>query len=196
MKRETFEHGQFYHVYNRGNNKQDIFFEEKNYIYFLNLVKKYLLEVADVYCYCLLKNHFHIIIKIKEEEEIDIKYRDKVSQPISNMFNSYAKSINKAYDRSGSLFQEHLKRIKISDEKYLVNLILYIHLNPVKHGLTKSFADYPYSSFRSYISDRESSLKKNYILELFASRENFIFQHKESKIIYEGIINEIDNLDD
>jgi REP element-mobilizing transposase RayT len=67
MKSETFELGCYYHIYNRGNNNENIFIEEKNYSYFLQLLRKYILPVADVYCYCLLKNHFHIVLKIKDD---------------------------------------------------------------------------------------------------------------------------------
>ncbi len=69
MKSTPFEIGNFYHVYNRGNNKDQIFIEEDNYLYFLILIKKYLLPIADIYSYCLIQNHFHLIIKIKDEEQ-------------------------------------------------------------------------------------------------------------------------------
>lgn len=196
MKKETFEYGNFYHVYNRGNNKQDVFFEDKNYYYFLILLKKHLLKVSDIYSFCLLKNHFHLIIRIKEKSEIEIRYHDKVYQPFSNMFNAYSKAINKSYNRCGSLFQEHLKRIKIDDEKYIMNLILYVHLNPIKHKISNSFKNYPYSSFKIYMSNQKTNLNRDYILNLFGGRENFEFQHQEAKIIYEGLVKEIDELDD
>ncbi len=62
----AFEEGYFYHIYNRGNNSELLFKEEANYIYFLKLIRKYILPVADIYTYCLLNNHFHILIRIKE----------------------------------------------------------------------------------------------------------------------------------
>jgi REP element-mobilizing transposase RayT len=78
MNQKPFEHGCFYHVYNRGNNKEDIFKELKNYTYFFGLIKKYLLPTADIYTYCLMKNHFHLLVKIKDLEEIiDDKYKTK-----------------------------------------------------------------------------------------------------------------------
>ena len=94
------------------------------------------------------------------------------------------------------MFQEHLKRNKIKDENYLINLILYVHLNPVKHKFCDDFREYKHSSFLSYISDKPSSLTREFVLELFGGKDNFIFQHKESKIKYEDVINEIDNFDD
>ena len=70
MKQEKFKYDTFFHVYNRGNNKEDIFIEDKNYSYFLKLIKDHLLGVAEIYAYCLLKNHFHLIIRIKDKNEI------------------------------------------------------------------------------------------------------------------------------
>ena len=196
MKQEKFEYDTFFHVYNRGNNKEDIFKEDKNYSYFLKLVRQHLLDVAEIYAYCLLKNHFHIVLRIKDKSEIPDKYVDKVHVPFSNLFNAYSKAMNKAYNRTGSLFQEHLKRNKIKDENYLINLILYVHLNPVKHKFCDDFREYKHSSFLSYISDKPSSLTREFVLELFGGKDNFTFQHKESKIKYEDVINEIDNFDD
>lgn len=195
MKREIFEYDTFYHFYNRGNNKQNIFFEEKNYNYFLTLMSKYLLDVSEIHCFCLLKNHFHLIIRIKSKTEMNERYHDKIHQPFSNMFNAYIKAINKAYNRSGSLFQEHPKRIKIENEKYFMNLTLYVHLNPVKHKVFDDFKNYPFSSFSIYNSTKPTNLVRDYGLQLFGGKDNFIFQHQENKIIYEGILKEIDDYD-
>ena len=107
MKQDIFEPGVVYHVFNRGNNNENIFIEEKNYYYFLNLVKKHILPIAEVYCYCLLKNHFHLLVRIKDSLQILERFQTKPYTPFSNMFNSYTKSINKMYNRTGSLFQEH-----------------------------------------------------------------------------------------
>ena len=195
MKKDIFEAGVIYHFYNRGNNKENIFIEERNYNYFLQLVKKYLLPISDIYAYCLLKNHFHIALKIKEREELPEKYKDKIHLPFSNLFNTYTKSINKAYDRTGSLFQEHPKRNRVANEDYLRQLIVYIHLNPLKHKFTDKFQDYKHSSFQSYVSNKDTNLEKDYILQLFEDKENFIYQHHESKLRFEGLINEIDEYD-
>ncbi len=193
MKSETFEAGSYYHIYNRGNNNENIFIEEKNYSYFLQLLRKYILPVADIYCYCLLKNHFHIVLKIKDN--LPENFRNRIYLPFSNFFNSYTKSINKSYQRNGSLFQEHLKRIKISDENYLKQLIIYVHLNPVKHGFSEDFQGYENSSFKAYLSNSKTDLERNYILELFGSKDNFIFSHVERQIKYEGVIEDIDKMD-
>ena len=74
MEIDEIEEGYFYHIYNRGNNSEKIFFSEENYAYFLKLLTKYIFPVADIYAYCLLNNHFHILVRIKEKNEIEIKY--------------------------------------------------------------------------------------------------------------------------
>ena len=195
MEKDVFETGQYYHVYNRGNNSENIFIEEKNYNYFLEKLKKYILPIADVYAYCLLKNHFHIVLRIKDKIDLPEKFKEKIHLPFSNLFNSYSKSINKAYDRTGSLFQEHLQRNRIESEKYLKQLIMYVHLNPVKHKFSKDFQSYRHSSYRSYLSDKQSSLDREFIMELFNDLENFIFCHDERKLIYEGVLNDVNLLD-
>ncbi|MCV9931426.1 transposase [Flavobacterium sp. LS1R47] len=196
MDKDIFESGQYYHIYNRGNNKENIFIEEKNNNYFLEKVKKYLLPIADIYAYCLLKNHFHIVLRIKDEKELPEKFKDKLHLPFSNLFNSYSKSINKGYGRTGSLFQEHLQRNRIENEAYLKQLIIYVHLNPVKHKFAKDFESYLHSLYRSYLSNKLSNIDRDFILELFGGIENFKFSHDERKIIYEGVINDVDKMDE
>jgi len=173
-KQDFLEKGYFYHIYNRGNNKEDLFLEEDNYTYFLNLISKYLLPITDIYAYCLLKNHFHILLKIKEETDV---LENKLHLPFSNLFNAYTKAMNKKYNREGSLFKERYKRKRITDEKYLMQNILYIHLNPMKHGFSEDFRAYPHSSFNALISDKSTKLRRKEVLELFGSKENFIASH-------------------
>jgi putative transposase len=196
MNQNPIELNKFYHIYNRGNNKENIFKEIRNYDFFLSLIEKYIIPIANMYSFCLLKNHFHFLIKTKDASEIPSKLAKKPYLAFSNMFNAYTKSINKAYNRTGSLFQEHFHRIEIKDEDYLRNLMIYIHLNPVKHKFTNNFQGYPYSSFKRYLSNKnEFFLKKDYIIELFGDFDNFIFCHEEGKIRLDGIMNDINILD-
>ncbi len=197
MKQEPFEAGNYYHIFNKGNNKENIFKEEENYPYFLQLIKKYLIETCVIYVYCLLPNHFHLLLKIKEKEQLPIDYqkgKKKIHQPFSNLFNAYTKSINKKYNRTGSLFQEHLHRIKIDTEEYLRELILYIHLNPEKHEIDSNFKNYAYSSYRAYISEKPSLLDREEVLGYFDNKENFIFCHQSRKIKYD-LLKEIEEID-
>ena len=167
---DFLEETYFFHIFNRGNNKQPIFLEDDNYRYFLKLTERHILPVADIYCYCLLKNHFHFLVRIKEKNE-------NPSQAFSNLFNAYSKAFNKKYNRTGSLFQRPFKRKRISEEKYLRQLVLYIHLNPENHGITADFENYRYSSFPSILSDKPTNLKRREVIELFDNIENFKFVH-------------------
>ncbi|WP_397445245.1 transposase [Polaribacter sp. R77954] len=175
MQIEKVESDYYYHIYNRGNNGGDIFFDEDNYNYFLDLVKKYLLPVSDIYGYCLLKNHFHILLKIHHNCE-------NPSQYFSNLFNAYTKAMNKKYGRTGSLLEKPFKRIKIKDENYLKTLILYIHLNPEHHQIYNDFGTYKYSSYESIISQQKTNIKRDEVLLLFDGVKNFIETHLDRKL--------------
>jgi putative transposase len=86
----------YYHLYNRGNNKDLIFFEPDNYTFFLNQFKKHVSPFCEVYAYCLMPNHFHFFIKVNDEIPFE--------RGIKNFFISYSKAINKKYNRVGSLY--------------------------------------------------------------------------------------------
>lgn len=166
----------FYHIYNRGINSSIIFETENNMAYFLSLVKKHLSSSVNILCYCLLNNHFHFVVEIKDE---------KASQAFSNLFNAYTKAFNKQNSRTGTLFERPFKRKLIKDEKYLKNLILYIHKNPETHHLVENFEDYKFSSFKSFkrIEKGLIQIKKEYVISLFENLTNFIetHQHKTNK---------------
>src|SRR3982751_6807851 len=103
------EAGKIYHIYNRGNNRENIFREERNYPYFLSLWKNHVHPIVETFAYSLLPNHFHMVVRIRYEKlnngHTIHTVEKKVSRHFSNFFNAYAKSINKAYERRGSLFQ-------------------------------------------------------------------------------------------
>ncbi|QAA82684.1 hypothetical protein EI546_13570 [Aequorivita sp. H23M31] len=162
----------FYHIFNRGNNKQPIFHEDDNYRYFLKLTQKHILHIADIYCYCLLKNHFHFLVRIKEKSE-------NQSQAFSNLFNAYSKAFNKKYNRTGNLFQRPFKRKRITEEKYLRQVILYIHLNPENHGIIENIENYPNSSYATILSSKPTQLKREEVIEIFDNIENFKFVHRQ-----------------
>ena len=168
MKLEVLEKDKVYHIYNRGINSETIFNSVENKQYFLKLYSKYLEIKADTFAYCLMDNHFHFIIRIVNEKEI--------TQALSNLFNAYAKAFNKQNNRTGSLFEKHFKRIQIEDETYLTNLIEYVHLNP-KHHLDLDYKSFQFSSYQSIISDKPTKLLRNEVIQLFDSKDNFIYCH-------------------
>ncbi len=171
MKLESLEKGRYYHIYNRGINGCNIFENSGNYDYFTKLLTKYLSNQVTVFAYCLLSNHFHLVIKVDNDSDI-------VTQKFSNFFNAYAKAFNKQQDRTGSLFEKHFKRIKIQSEEYFRNLTIYVHNNPVKHGITDDFKKYKYSSYGQIIDGTTSIINSKEVIDFFFDLENFKFVHQ------------------
>jgi REP element-mobilizing transposase RayT len=172
--------GKYYHVYNRGINRQLIFFEEKNSLYFLKQFKKYVSPYVDVFAYCLMPNHFHFFIRVKENDS-EITYSGKLSvieKAFKDFFISYVKSINKQYNRTGALLQYKFKRQEVEDESHYTWLIYYIRLNPISAGLCKNFSDWKFSSYTSLISNKNTELKRDEILEWFGGVKQFISFHE------------------
>jgi len=172
------EYGQYYHIYNRGNSGENIFIEERNYSYFLGLYVKYIEPIADTFAYVLLRNHFHLLVRIKDLAGFGNLPGLNPTQQFSNFFNSYAKSINKAYGRTGSLFQKRFGRIPVTSDGYFTALVRYIHFNPQKHGFG-DFREYPYSSYQTMLSDKATRLKRDVVLEWFGDRAAFIGFHED-----------------
>ncbi len=184
--------GMYYHIYNRGNNRENLFLENRNYPYFLTLYAKHIEPIADTYAYCLLRNHFHLSVRIKTEEEFiessqvletceDSPLKKKKfdpSQNFANLFNAYAKAINKGYGRTGSLFEERFGRIPVMSDTYFANLIFYIHYNPQKHKFVEDFRDWYWSSYPALIGNGQTKLKRDEVLNMFGGLKGFADSHQ------------------
>ncbi len=172
----------YYHIYNRGNNRENIFFEERNYNYFLDLYAKYISPVADTYAYCLLKNHFHLLIRIKDESDLrgfqNLEGLNPTQQ-FSNFLNAYAKAINKTYNRTGSLFQGRFGRIPVTSDAYFANLVHYIHFNPQKHEFVSDFREWHHSSYHTLCSERPTKLQRVQVIDWFNGRAAFHEIHQQ-----------------
>ena len=165
------EEGKNYHLYNRGNNKEKIFYEEANYYFFLEKFTTYLIPHVDVFAYCLMANHFHFFIRINDLPAFE--------KGIKNFFISYAKAINKKYNRVGSLFQGRYKVSEIDSDAYYTRIITYIHQNPLVGETKVPMSDYRFSSYRSYLSPQKTSLlKREEALEWFGGLEEFVKCHQ------------------
>lgn len=166
-----------------------MFIEERNYRYFMQLYAQHIGPVAETYAYCQLKNHFHLLVHIKDgvpTKAGDPKGFQKplgsgkgtASAAFSNFFNAYAKAINNAYHRTGSLFEHPFNRIPVDSQRYLVQLVRYIHYNPQKHQLVSDFRDWPYSSYHAYLSKQATRLKRGEVLGWFDNLDGFLEAHK------------------
>ncbi len=169
--------GCFYHVYNRGNNRETIFREVRNYEYFLKLWKKHITPVADTYAYCLLGNHFHALIRVKDtisaKKKSEKARMNQAEQHLANFFNAYAKGFNKSYGRTGKLFEERFKRKYVNSDAYFTQMIYYIHANPQRHGFLYDFRDYPHSSYLGLLSEKSSLLVREEVHHWFGGKVQF-----------------------
>ncbi|MCH7524240.1 MAG: transposase [Bacteroidetes bacterium] len=165
MKLEVLEKNHYYHIYNRGINGESIFISDDNKKYFLKLLSKYLVTKISIFAYCLMDNHYHLIIRMDDEAEV-------VTQSFSNLFNAYAKAFNKQNNRTGSLFEKHFKRIKLVNEDYL---------NP-KHHLNIDYKDFEFSSYKAILSTKITKVKREEILKIFGDIDIF-FCHKQKNLV-------------
>ncbi len=186
---EKLQFGEIYHILNKAIGNEKLFISQKDYFYFLQKLEHFLLPWIDVLAYCLIPNHFHLLVNIKEMDEIPDKLlwpggddKEKlIIQTFSNFFNSYAKSYNNIHNRKGRLFLYSFKRILVDDDDYLTYLISYIHRNPIHHGLSDDYASWKYSSYNAFLSDKPSKVNKEYVLELFGSKEEFVSFHEDNR---------------
>ena len=179
----------FYHLYNRANGKENLFYEHENYLHFLSLYQKHISSIANTYVYGLMPNHFHFLIKLKplnefkillkKEEITENEIANYASQQFSNFFNAYTKAINKMYSRNGSLFARPFKRKIIDNEIYLKKIVHYIHFNPVKANLCKHPNDWIFSSYSAIVGNKKTNIAKNEVIDWFADVQNFIHVHEE-----------------
>ncbi len=165
------------HIYNRGNNKENIFFDKQDYKAFLFRLslalgltekevnaEKFLTmpysriridgnkKLFRLHAFCLMPNHFHLIIEQIGDQSPSVL--------ISKICTSYAKYFNKKYDRVGHLFQDKFKSVNISSDEQLMWTSAYIHMNPVKDGLVNKPENYDWSSYNDYISKRNLPILK------------------------------------
>ena len=180
------EWGRYYHVYNRGNNRENLFVEERNYRYFLQLYAHHIEPVAETYAYCLLHNHFHLLVRIRDAEDMDLTGFPKPVRSVlppgrafANLFNAYAKAINEAYDRTGALFQRPFGRIEVTSDAQFAWLVVYIHRNPQKHSFVDDFRDWPYSSYHALLSAQPTRLKREVVLGWFDGPAGLVAFHRQ-----------------
>ncbi|MCP1385141.1 hypothetical protein [Runella salmonicolor] len=198
MKANTpkLEPDTYYHIYNRGINGEKIFKEERNYAYFLSRYAYQIEPIAKTFAYCLLKNHFHFLIQTRSETEIlqnvgevqnliknvgevqnlaDVQKTASfhISNQFAKLFNGYSQAINKAYKRTGGLFEEPFLRIPVDTEDYFTRLVWYIHHNPQKHNFVADFREYPHSSYHSILLLKPTKLQREEVLEWFGGILDF-----------------------
>ena len=198
--------GSTYHIFNHANGRENLFSEHKNYDFFLGRLSMHVLPVAHIYAYCLMPNHFHLLLKIRNEDEL-VKYFalkkqtiepgnvalpaeqvngingelliKKISKSFSNLFNSYTQAYNKMYDRRGSLFIPNMKREEVNNDGSFCKVVHYIHANPVHHQFVKAIDKWPHSSYQIFLSKGSTKLDRQYVLDIFGGLDWFIKYHQQ-----------------
>lgn len=188
MEQQKLKYGHYYHICTHGVGGRNLFREPDNYGYFLHLFNKYLDPVAETFAWTLMPNHLHLLVRLKEVEEIDFKDLtgfENLSglkpphQHFSNLFNAYTKAFNKWNGVHGTLFERPFNRKRIDNIAYLRQVVLYIHNNPVHHGFCSHPLEYPWTSYLSCISLKPTKLKRDAVLGWFDNRANFKTRHGE-----------------
>jgi len=164
----TLETGKYYHFYDRSNNNEVIFKEDRNYKFFLERYKEYTEQYVSTIAYCLMPTHFHFLIKVTTADIASLKTN------IAVLLSSYTKSLNRSFERHGSLFQPHSKAKEIDDIGYLLTVVSYIHQNPLRAGLVKHLEEWNYSSYPTLAGlQNEPIVDQNFMRQHFPSSEAF-----------------------
>ena len=200
---EALKEGCYYHIYNRGAGRNKLFFDKSDYRVFLKKYGYYLSPSIETFAWCLIENHFHFLVRLmtaKEKVDFFESNRQKfetgyfhgkispekkpfvASKQISHLMNSYTRYINKKKNRSGTLIEGPFKRIRIIDESNFLNLICYIHRNPIHHNIVKNYLDYHYSSFHDFTNKRGSFTEVDQVISRFGGIKNFKKAHEEFRL--------------
>jgi len=191
-----FYKNELYHIYNRGNNQQKIFFKPDNYIFFLKKVRRYILPCCDILSYSLMPNHFHFLIHSDERtiatKTIRTQAKNVLSEGIRHLLSSYTQAINKQNSSTGSLFQQNTKAKPIvkGSRNYDLTVFHYIHQNAYRAKLVEKMEDWEYSSFVDYCGKRNGNLcNKELAINLLGLNMETFYQDSYRQIGYDDINN-------
>lgn len=197
----SFQEQSFYHVICKSISGKKLFLNDENKRYFLERYQYFLNDYLETYAFCLLDNHVHWLIKIKSAAEIvdflktmsierqtithkkflqkECDFHELIEQQFNRLFIGYSLALNKKHDVKGHLFHRPFRRICIADDMHLTQLYVYIHANPLKHGITKDFFTFKWSSYQAILSNSATNIQREKVLDWFGDREQFINAHKE-----------------
>ncbi len=184
--------GQFYHVFNHANGRENLFVEEKNYSFFLQKLSKHILPACRIYAYCLMKNHFHLLVQARTEAELNQLWSKeeekelpvgklilKTSKVYANLFSSYTQAFNKVYNRMGSLFIPSMKTEEVEGDASFCKVVHYIHANPVHHRFVDKIDKWKHSSYKIFLSNGQTNIERDYVLKIFGGIDMFLKYHEQ-----------------
>jgi len=182
-----------YHILSHAVGNDLLFRSEENYRFFLQKYVAYITPIADTHSFALLPNHFHFLIRIKNEASIEAYFKKKkinkdfatttapdfIMQCFSNFLNSYSKSYNKVYRRMGALFVDYLRRVEVKSDEQFGSTVFYIHKNPAHHGICNNLTDWYWTSYKIFLSQSPTIILRNETLDWFGGVERFIDYHNQ-----------------
>lgn len=188
----TWQVGMYYHIYNRGVSKSTLFREPSNYLFVIEKLQKYRKDKnVTVIAYCLMPNHYHLLLRQDGEEPAG-----DVPQLV---FNSYSKAYNLKYSHSGTLFESRFHAKPVQTKSHLLHLCRYIHGNPVKDGLVADPADWGWSNYLEWIGERNGSLVDHeFIKEQFDNADEykkFLFEYLKSRQLPDDVMKFLEELE-
>ena len=193
-----------YHIFNHANGFENIFTVDDNYRFYLDKYQQYILPIAETYAYCLLPNHFHLVVRIRRREVLEEVFRNfkstnfskfpnlekvevtdnmieyYISKQFANLFSCYTQSFNKVNKRRGSLFLKNFRREPIENKAYFLNAVIYTHRNPVHHAFCDRYTDWSYTSFCEIKERNSHMIEVEKLLRMFGGRDSFIDLHEQS----------------
>lgn len=214
---EPLQTEEFYHVYNRANGFEKIFLSKENYRFFLRRYKKFIAPIVHTHCFCLMPNHFHLLIEVKTEEEVlefaweeklrkaqerqtlpkfrtleefgeDFNSEKFISKQFANFFSSYTQAFNKQRKRMGSLFMKNFKRKRIDSDQYLRTVVAYIHQNPLAANMIQNLREWEFSSYLDYVLTNEYDENQQFIINKFGGKEMFLEYHNDASVLEDDIV--------
>jgi REP element-mobilizing transposase RayT len=197
---EAFQENEYMHVIAKAVGLNVLFKTDNNKIYFLNQYFIYLSGYVDTYCFCLLTNHVHWLVKCRSKDKLlrdlnqlpkkkkhqqdfidgNISFERALEYQWKDFFISYSLTFNYKYKRHGTLFVNPFRRITIQDQAHLIQLIIYIHANQIKYGIEKKIDRSTFTSYHSILGSQISKLNREAVLELFGGRSSFIELHQNT----------------
>jgi putative transposase len=207
---EPLQPGISYHIFNHANGFENVFREPENYRFFLEKYWKYISPVAETYAWCLMPNHFHLVVRIRKRDIIEgliLNQYDNfnnnntfskvsnfgkgkkineadiskyLSKQFANLFSSYTQSFNKMYGRKGSLFIKNFKREQITDRQHFITAVIYTHRNPVHHGFRTQYGEWEFSSYFDIAEGTNGLVEMDKLFLTFGGKSAFFDLHKQS----------------
>ncbi len=181
-----FQEAGIYHVYNRGCNRGKVFFNDENYRYLIRKLESSIEQFnIEVIAYCLMPNHYHLLVRQKSEIP--------VSKWLQRIFNGYSQAVNKQEKWTGTLFEGRPKHILIDSDRYLLEIIAYIHYNPVAARLVDHPDEWEFSNCLEWMGQRSTTLLSEDFIRTFISRSDYVeFLEHYSEVQQEKLLDRFD----